>query len=153
MRKRARKFISERHGEAGTAALEFGLMAPLLMLLVVGTVEVGTGAYQAMEAQNAAEAGAIYATKHGFDSAGITSAVASATAAAGISASPAPAQFCGCPDAAGLSEVDCSALCTGGSAPGQYLRISASIAHEPLLSISGMVMPATFTGEAIVRMY
>ena len=142
-----------RLGEAGTAALEFGLLAPFLVLLVVGAVDVGTAAYQAMQAQNAAEAGAIYAARYGFNTAGISSAVANATEAAAISATPAPSQFCGCPGASGITDTSCSSTCTGGTAPGQYLRISARITHASLFSISSFIVPGTFTGEAIVRIY
>src|SRR5687768_2593828 len=89
--------IPPPRGEAGLAALEFGLLAPFLVLLLVAATEIGSSVYQAMQAQNAAEAGAVYVSKHGFNVAGITSAVANATAAASIAATPAPSQFCGCP--------------------------------------------------------
>ena len=106
-----------------------------------------------MQAQNAAEAGAIYAAKYGFNTTGISSAVANATQAASISASPAPSQFCGCPGASGITDTSCSSTCSGGTAPGQYLRISARITHASVLSVSSLVVPATITGEAIVRIY
>jgi Flp pilus assembly protein TadG len=140
-------------GDAGTAALEFGLTAPFMVLLMVGVVEIGTSMYQAMQAQNAAEAGAIYAAKHGFNATGISSAVANATQSAGITANPAPSQFCGCPSAGGVTEVDCASICTGGSAPGQYVRITARITHSPLVSFTGVSVPAAITGEAVVRIY
>lgn len=80
-----------RQREAGTAAIEFGLMAPFLVVLVVATIEVGTAVYEAMLVQNAAEAGAIYVAKHGYDATGITTAVTSATSLTGrITATPAP---------------------------------------------------------------
>ncbi len=139
--------------KAGTAALEFGLMAPFLIMLVVATVEVGSAVYQGMEAQNAAEAGAVYASRHGFDTAGITGAVLNATPAAGITAAPAPTQFCGCPTAGGIADTACATTCSDGTAPGQYLRITARITHDPLLSFSGLVAPVAISGEAVVRMY
>ena len=148
-----RELIYLRKGEAGVAAIEFGLTAPFLIMLVVGTVEVGSGVYQAMQAQNAAEAGAVYASKYGFDTAGISSAVLNATPAAGITATPAPSQFCGCPTTAGITATACASTCADGSAPGQYAQISAQIAHTPILSFSGLAMPSALTGLAIVRMY
>ena len=148
-----RKSCPWRQDEAGVAAIEFGLMAPFLMMLVVGTVEVGSGVYQAMLAQNAAEAGAVYASKHGFDIDGISGAVLGATAAAGITATPAPSQFCGCPAAADVTATDCALNCADGAAPGQYVRISAQITHTPIISFSGIAVPGAITGQAIVRMY
>lgn len=143
----------QRRREAGSAAIEFGLLAPFLVLLAVGTVEIGSSVYQAMQAQNAAKAGAVYASKYGFDPAGISNSVINATAAASITAMPAPVSFCGCPTATGISEASCSSACAEGGAPGQYLRISAQITHAPLLSFSWPVIPATISGQAIVRMY
>ena len=146
-------FRKRRRREAGSAAIEFGLLAPFLVLLVVGTVEIGSSVYQAMQAQNAAEAGAVYASKYGFDTAGIANSVINATGAASIAANPAPTSFCGCPTAAGISEMDCSSACAEGGAPGQYLRINAQITHAPLVSLSGLVTPVTISGQAIVRIY
>ena len=157
-----RKSCPWRQDEAGVAAIEFGLMAPFLMMLVVGTVEVGSGVYQAMLAQNAAEAGAVYASKHGFDVDGISGAVKSAggittpaciLAGRCVDAAPAPSQFCGCPDAAGIVATDCALNCADGAAPGQYVRISAQITHTPIISFSGIAVPGTITRQAIVRMY
>lgn len=140
-------------GEAGIAALEFGLMAPFLVLLLVAATELGSSIYQAMQTQNAAEAGAVYASKHGFNVAGISAAVASATTAAGIAATPAPSQFCGCPIASGITEMACASTCADGTAPGQYMRINAQLTRTPLISLSGLVIPGTLTGQAIVRAY
>lgn len=139
--------------DRGIAAIEFGLMAPFLALLVVATVELGTAIYQGMQAQNAAEAGAVYASKYGLDLAGIGNAVANATDAAGITATPAPSQFCGCPVASGVATTSCSASCGDGSAPGQYVRINAQITRQPLMNFSGLIPPITLTGESVVRMY
>jgi Flp pilus assembly protein TadG len=149
--KRLRPIAERERNDAGAAALEFGLMAPLLILLLVGTIEIGTSVYQGMQAQNAAEAGALYASQNGFDVAGISNAVVNATTNAGLSATPVPSQFCGCPGAGGLTAIGCELTCADGSAPGQYVRVNAQIAHQPLLSFSGLTMPATLTGEAVIR--
>jgi len=48
--------------EEGAAAVEFGLMAPLLLVLLGGIYEVGNYAQTAMLASNAAREGARYAS-------------------------------------------------------------------------------------------
>ena len=74
-----------RRSESGTAAIEFALFLPFLLLLLTGTVELGFSAYEAMQVNNAVEAGALYAAKNGWNSASIASAtVAGAVIAAGI---------------------------------------------------------------------
>jgi Flp pilus assembly protein TadG len=40
----------------GTAALEFALLAPLLLIVLVFVVELSDGVFEAMQVQNAAEA-------------------------------------------------------------------------------------------------
>ena len=140
-------------GEAGAAALELGLMAPFLILLVVGAVDLGSAVYKGMEAQNAAEAGAVFASKYGLNVAGISAAVANATGSAGITATPTPAQFCGCPTTTGIASTACTSACGDGSAPGQYVRINARITHQTMFSSTGLTLPATITGEAVVRLY
>ena len=95
----------ERRDESGTAAIEFGLFLPFLLLLLTGTVELGLSMYEAMQVSNAVEAGALYAAKNGFNATNIGSATTGASALPSqlntLSATPAPTQFCGCPSAAG----------------------------------------------------
>jgi Flp pilus assembly protein TadG len=137
---------------AGSAAIEFAIIAPVLLILLAGLVEIGFATREAMQVQDAAEAGAGYAIRNGWNSAAISAAVVNATGATGVTASPAPAQFCGCPGAAGITTVLCNATCTGGTTPGSYVRVSASIAHIAILGNLGLPIPATLTGHATVRL-
>ena len=109
----------------GTVAIEFALAMPFLMAVLVGTTEVGLAAYQAMQTKNAAEAGALYASQHPADLAGIQNAVTNATGTAGVTATPAPTGFCGCPGAGGIVAGDCVTLCASGSVQGHYVRVNA----------------------------
>jgi Flp pilus assembly protein TadG len=142
----------DRRRFGGTAAIEFGLGAPVLLILLMGLVEVGFGVYQAMQVQNAVEAGAVYASKNGWNQAGISAAVVNATGVSGLSAKPAPSQFCGCPQATGVVAIACASTCPGGTAPGQYVRISAQLAHETILPYPGLPLPMTLTAESVVRL-
>jgi Flp pilus assembly protein TadG len=136
----------------GSAAIEFGIIAPVLLIMLAGLVEIGFAARESMLVQDAAEAGAGYAMKYGWNSAGISSAVVNATSATTITASPVPSQFCGCPSASGVATVLCTATCTGGTTPGTYVLVSASIAHTAILSNLGLPIPATLVGHATVRL-
>jgi Flp pilus assembly protein TadG len=137
---------------AGSAAIEVGLMMPVLLVLLAGLVEVGFAVREAMQVQAAAEAGAGYAIKNGWDSAAISNAVANATGATGISASPAPVQFCGCPGAGSVTAVLCTVKCTGGTAPGVYVQVNASQPHATILANLHLPIPAKFTAHATVRL-
>ncbi len=139
---------------AGTAAIEFALLGPLLLILLVGAVELGFAMYQSMQVYNAVEAGAVYATKNGWNSAGISSAVVNGSTVSGMTAVPAPAQFCGCPLVSGITVTACapSATCTGGSAPGEYVRISATLPRMTILPVPDFGLPATLRAQSIVRL-
>jgi hypothetical protein len=147
-----------RFGRAreGMAAVEFTVVAPVLMFILVGMADVGTGLYRKMQVQSAAQAGGHYATLNGFDESSITSAVSAGTSLA-VTAQPAPAKFCGCPTSAGITELDCSLTCIDGSTPGTYVRISAQSSYGSWLSYpnpaDGWKMNNKFvlTAQSVVR--
>ena len=142
---------TRRARRRGTAAMEFGLAIPFLLILLVGTVEIGFATYEAMQVYNSAEAGALYAAKNGFDATAISGAVVSATSLSGITASPAPAQFCGCPSASGVVTATCGATCSSGGTAGTYVRVSAAYTHTTILSYPTFGLPTTLTAQSVVR--
>jgi hypothetical protein len=134
------------------------MFAPVFLLLITGTVELGRAAYEAMQVSNAVSAGMLYVTKTGaFDATAIATAVVNASNVypASVAATPAPTQFCGCPTAAGITEVLCvpPTPCDDGSTAGQYARINATLPHLTIiLPNSGLLaVPDTFTAKAIIR--
>lgn len=144
--------LQDSRKNRGTAAIEFGIAAPLMIVLVAGLLELGFGIQKKMQVQNAAEAGAFYAIKHGWDSAAIGAAVVTAVPGAAISASPAPTQFCGCPGATGVTHVACTATCTGGGSAGIYVQVYASAPRDTLLPGGGFSFSSTLTAYAVVRL-
>lgn len=63
---------------AGTSVVEFALVAPVLLFLVIGVIEVGRYEYFAILTANAARAGAQYGAQDletAYDNDGITAAV------------------------------------------------------------------------------
>ncbi len=139
---------------AGTAAIEFALCIPFFLILLMGLVEVGFAMYQSMQVHNSVEAGMLYASKNGWDPGGIAiaAAVENATGTQGITAMPAPVQFCGCPSASGVVETACNSSCADGNPPGQYIRINASFVHETILPYPGLPLPTTLTAQSIIRL-
>lgn len=140
-----------RSATSGSAAIEFGLFVPLFVILLSGVTELGFASFGSMQVHNAVDAGTLYAAKHGWDSAGISSAVVNSASASGITASPAPSQFCGCPTAAGISTATCGTTCADGSAVGQYIRINATLTRTTILPGSSYGLPATLTAQSIIR--
>lgn len=147
-----RKTIKWGRADAGSAAIEFGLAIPFLLLILMGVIELGYAMFEAMQVHNSVEAGALYAAKNGYDATGIAAAVTNATGTPGISATPAPVQFCGCPSATGIVEIACSATCSGGSPSGQYVRISAKLTHQTILPYPALGLPNTLTAQSVLRL-
>jgi Flp pilus assembly protein TadG len=142
---------STRSDRRGTAAIEFGLISPFLLTLIIGLTEVGMAAFESMQVKDAAEAGVLYASQHPTDIAGIQSAVVNATSTSGIIATPAPTSFCGCPGASGITVGNCISLCASGSAQGQYVRVNANLTHSVILSFPGFTNPLVLTSAATLR--
>src|SRR5438034_5310649 len=92
-----------RDDTRGVAATELAFIAPVLVLLMLCTVDIGIGMFRKMQVQNSAQAGAQYAAVHGFDAKSIANAVVSATGSLAIAASPEPSQFCGCATVTGVN--------------------------------------------------
>lgn len=140
---------------AGTAAIEFALLGPLLLLLLVAVVELGFAMFQAMQVYNAVEAGVVYATKNDWDETSVASAVVNASSVSGMAATPAPAIFCGCPQANGIAVMTCTdplPSCADGNPAGQYGRISAALPHLTILPYPALPLPSTLTARSIIRL-
>jgi len=135
----------------GVAAIEFAIVGPMLVVMMVCTIDLGTGIFRKMQVQNAAQAGAIYAALHGFTASSISTAVTSATNLSGISASPAPTTYCGCASSNTISSVSCSSTCSGGSSPGTYVTVSAQAVYTPILSYPLLPESFTFTAQSTMR--
>ncbi len=135
----------------GVAAIEFAIVAPMLVLAMVCTADLGLGIYRKMQVQNAAQAGAEYAIVHGYVSASITTAVSNATTFSGISGTPAPSQFCGCPSSTGVTTTDCGGTCSGGSSPGTYVSVGAQATYTTILPYPIMPNSFTFNAQSTVR--
>jgi len=106
--------------ETGTSAVEFALAAPLLLGLLMPVADLGLAYSEQIQVQQAAQAGAQYASLHAWNStsiSAITTAVTSATKLSSLTASPAPRQACGCPDGSKVAAATCNSLCADGEPP------------------------------------
>jgi len=112
---------------------------------------LGLGFYSYMEVQNSAQAGAQYAAVHGFNSTAISNAVTNATSVTGITASPAPQQFCGCVSGATVVAATCGTTCPDTMTAGTYVSASAVRDYSTLLSYPGFASTYHQTATSTVR--
>jgi Flp pilus assembly protein TadG len=150
--KNGRGFSRSSFDEKGTAAIEFGLVATMLSLLLLGLIDFSMGYWEKIQVGNAARAGAQYAMVNGWNSSGITTAVTTATSLSSISATPAPTQSCGCPSAtAGITAATCGSSCTGGGNTGNYVTVQARASYSTIFPFPGVANPMTLTASTTVR--
>jgi hypothetical protein len=140
-----------RLDDAGVAAIEFAITAPMLLMIIAAIIEFGLAIRDTLSVQTAAAVGGQYTMQKGFDSPAISAAVLNATGAAGVRASPAPALFCGCPGATGIVNAVCNTICVDGIKARRYVVISASIDRTTVVNV-GFGLPAVLTRTSIVRL-
>jgi Flp pilus assembly protein TadG len=145
----------------GIAAVEFALMAPLLLILLTGAGEIGIAAVQKMQLQAAVEAGELYALKHPpqlppNNQPGLTAIDSAVTSSgpSGITKNGGATSFCGCPTTSGtagiVSQGNCTTVCSDGKPPSYYVTVNAAITHNTLLPYLNLNL-ATLTASSTVR--
>jgi Flp pilus assembly protein TadG len=142
----AHRLLRHRGGAAG---VEFALLLPTLVILLIGALDVGTLTFQEMQVTAAAHAGAQYALRNGWNQTGIQNAVVNATSLT-VTASPAPQLLKAC-IVGGVVTTVAGATCSGGGSPGNYVQVNAQAAVSPLIVWSAIVMPSTLSAQAMIR--
>jgi Flp pilus assembly protein TadG len=153
-RRSLRQFISgDKDGIRGVTAIEFAIIAPVLILMTICTIDLGIGFYRYLQVESAAGVGAQYAALNGFNVSNMKNAITNATSNSEISASPAPSTFCGCPSTTGITPMTaiappyCAAsTCTGGAVAGTYVTASAQSPYSPIMNYP--LLPSSFTLSA-----
>jgi Flp pilus assembly protein TadG len=146
-----RRFLSRPgHEASGAAAVEFGLIVPVLALMVVAVGDIGLGVVRKMQVENAVQLGAAYAVVHGFDSSAISAIVTAGDST--ISASPPPALSCGCAAGSSVTAVSCGSTCPGGATAGTYVTVSAQTTYSTTVSYG--VAPSSYdlSAQSTVRL-
>jgi Flp pilus assembly protein TadG len=148
---RLRGFLSVFANVDGLGGIEFGLLMPVFLMLTVCTIDLGMGFYDVMQLENAAQAGSEYAAVHGYHVGAISSAITSATGLSGVSAAPAPTEFCGCPGSSSVATATCGSTCPDGSYTGTYVTTSATLVYRTFLHYPLLPAQFTFVNSATAR--
>lgn len=138
----------------GTAVVELALVLPLILGMIIAMTDLGMGAYTEMQVQNAAQAGAEYATRAGYNAVGIAAAVTNATGLSGISATPAPTQSCGCAAGGTITLFNtsppCAQPCASGSV-GTFVTVNAQASFTTLFAYPGLPSSLNLTSQSVIR--
>lgn len=136
---------------SGQSLLETALVAPFLVVILLGAAEFGRLAYAAIEVSNAASAGARYGAQNGAtasDTSGISNAAANdAGNLSGLSTTSSIS--CICSDGSSASCTDNSACLTSNIE--ESVTVNTQVSFSPLIHLPGF--PATYTlkGQAIQK--
>jgi len=133
----------------GVSAVEFGMIAPAMIVLLAGLVDLAGAMQQTIRLENAARAGAQYAMSFPGDTAGIIAATAAAVGGTGATVAVVPA-FCACPGGS-TATVSCEGTPCGGAPAGVYVGISITRPYAAIIGIGGYVLPGTLSGTAVAR--
>lgn len=132
----------------GASVLETALIAPVLLLLVAGTVDLGRAYTAAIEVQEAAHAGALYGAQNPTDSAGMQeTAEEEASNFSGLTATA--SYGCECSD--GSSAVtSCTTIPTCTYNYVDYVSVTATVEFKPIFPYPGL--PSSFKLSSTSRL-
>ena len=146
------RIARHRRGEAGAALVELAIALPLLVVILVGTIDFGRAFRTAMIVTNAARAGAQFGSRSvaaSGDTSGMQNVADAVLAANGMTTGPASAasQACFCASDAGLyaGSVACSSTCGGGERLVVSVTVTATRTFSMTSPFPGLPTSVTIT--------
>ncbi|MBB2175812.1 TadE/TadG family type IV pilus assembly protein [Gluconacetobacter johannae] len=155
-------------GRDGVAAVEFALMAPMLLLITAGLSDFPFALWDRIVIASAVESGANYAFAVEQNETGNNASVsvvdvgnavraASSLTNLTVTVSP-PATYCvssgtgQASHATVLTSGPSGSTCADGQKPGLYMTISATYQYAPLLPVYGLLAQTTLGDTVTVRL-
>ena len=114
---------------SGNVILEFALALPVLTLLVVGLLDLGTYSLQKSAMLQGARAGAQYGILDYSDAAKVNTTAQNATGLTGVTATT--TWFCECVSG---TTVACTTTCSGGATIKRYVTVSTAKSFDSVLT-------------------
>jgi len=133
-RKRIAKALAQCRD--GNAAVEFSLVLPVLALMLIGIVDVGTIAYQRTDMFSALRAGAQYFMAGGADFHKAADLVRASWTEAPSDAAVSVDRYCECQQVVSA----CNTPCPDGTAPDAFARITMSGSVDGILQEYGALV-------------
>jgi Flp pilus assembly protein TadG len=132
----------------GTAAVEFGFIAPVAVVLLIGVVDLGLVANTMMQLRAAARAGAQYAVENPTDTDGIEQAVLNSGALPSGGVTVTPAVTCECKNGTAIT---CGSPCADGNPQRVLVSVAVTRNFVPLIPFTGFGVEAPVSGSATFR--
>jgi Flp pilus assembly protein TadG len=134
--------------ERGISAIEFAILAPILILVVFGMIVGAAYAAQLLDTRAAVQAGAKYVIQGGSESTAIRKVALSAWDNKPTGGDVKVSRYCVC----GSTVSECTALCSGtDKAPEAYVQIEASSTWSSPLQNSWLPSGADVSQKQVIR--
>ena len=149
--------------DRGQSLLEFALMAPFLLLLMVGVIEIGRAIYYTVEVNNAATAGVQYGAQDTLTAQNFALMQSSATADANFPGNKMTAiavNGCYCDAGTGTSctypiigQNQCTPefSCPNGEQVVECVQVTTHATFDPLFGFPGLPAKYQANGQAVLR--
>jgi Flp pilus assembly protein TadG len=145
--------------DRGQSTLEFALMAPFLLLLLTGVVEIGRATFYTVEVNNAATAGVQFAAQNTITAANTALIQRTAQSDANVAGmSVLPSYGCTCDEGAGTSctypipsQGACMNACPAGSQRVECAQVLTQATITPLFHFPGLPTSYQANGRAVMR--
>lgn len=132
----------------GSAAVEFALIAPVLVLMLIAVVDLGLVMIDNVRLSSAVRAGAQFAMQDPDDKTSIRTVAVNATT---LTIDPADItvsdKFCECDGVVSA----CDTTCASGFAPGEYVTVTATTTVTSILSYPWLPSPTTLSQSTTIR--
>jgi Flp pilus assembly protein TadG len=135
--------------ECGSSLVEFAMVLPLLLLLVLGAIDFGRAYYLSIEVANAARAGVQYGVRNSSDTAGMqTAAESDAPDVPNMTATSAVG--CECADGSNsMSPCSSPPTCVGN--PVGFVEVTTNATYTPVIPWPGVPVSIPMNGQAKMR--
>ncbi len=157
--------LAGKSGRAGIAALEFGLIVPLLIVMILGIADFSMVYHGQLQLSSALASGAQYAFARGQTETGTTlttdvtgfvgsvSPIALSTVSATYNNGADSTQcFCISGSPATYASATCGAACADGSTAGKYVSITGAFTYSPMFLPATIFLGGTYAQTVTVRL-
>jgi Flp pilus assembly protein TadG len=124
------RLLRFRADQTGVSAVEFSLVAPVLVAMVIATIEGGLLTMRSYDMRAALNAGAQYVMQGGTSTTAAKAVVMSAWSKKSSDATASVSQSCKC----GTTANACSTLCADGTVPMSYFAFSAQMTSKGIFT-------------------
>lgn len=136
--------------ESGTSLIEFALVLPVLVFMLLGLIEVGRYAYYAIVAANAARAGVQYGAQD-LRTAQDTTGMQSAASVDAMSLASLTAKATDLCSQNGSAPAQCATGAVPASGNVYYVKVQVTGTFSSLLSYPGLPTNIPVSGSAMMR--